>query len=151
MRPSCWQNKCDKFGYQKAFDGGTQSDAFWAITENATNPAVQFDLGSTYTVTAVWIVSRTDCCLDQNNNIDVYVSMWPGFGNGTVCAQNVVFSSLGNNKTISCPSMYARYVSIVKRDTNFLNLVEVKIFGIGKTVVAQYSMSTFQLAATRAI
>lgn len=75
MYPSCFTGNCAYWGPAKAIDQKELSTASLAIVESATNPWLQIDMGvQRDDIVGVRIVARRDCCVDQSQNLYVYLS-----------------------------------------------------------------------------
>ena len=138
MSPGCYQNDCNTWGIQKAYDGKTQGTRTLAHSEwTSGNPYFQLYLGaSAPNVTAVRLVARGDGWLYESQYLSVYVSAttsWTG-STATLCAANVVPAALGETVTVLCPVGFAwktRYVTVLLNSTanpkfnGYLSLQEV--------------------------
>jgi hypothetical protein len=127
MWPTCLGGNCAYWGPQKAYDGREKTIQSLAIVHYATNPYVQFRLNGTRSdITAVRIVARADCCLDQARNLNVYLSTTPSFLSGTLCDDGIQFPTIGSAATVLCPiNTAALYVTVMLNGTNYLSLQEV--------------------------
>lgn len=129
VRPACHLNNCNRFGAQYAYDGLTASNTTFVQSSYGYKVSIQLDLGvASAVLTAVRVVARTSCCLDQSQNITVYVSTNPSFGTGVQCGPLITFSTLGEVATVRCPNITARYVTVGRESASvvtFLALQEI--------------------------
>lgn len=100
------------------------------IVAAQTNPYVMLDFGVVRTdITAVRIVSRADCCLDQSQNLNVYMSVNSSFmpPSGMLASSGIRFTGLGQTVTILAPvNIDTRFLTVWKNDSwNHLSLQEV--------------------------
>ncbi len=143
MSPACYGNDCAYWGPQKAYDLNLRSFRSLAIVQYSTYPHMQFDFNDTRTdITAVRITARADCCVDQSQNLNVYLSnttkFWDPISGLTslgsmLCSAGVRFNRLGETATVLCPvNTPARYLTVVMNGTNYLSLQEVTALYDGK-------------------
>ncbi len=94
---------------------GFQDQAYW-----------QVDLGDNYHIDVVKVYNRTDCCDDRLTDFDVKISTdgqtWQAFH---------VPGTAGSPTTVTCGGGLARYVRVQLRNSHFLSLAEVQIYGDG--------------------
>lgn len=118
LSPSCFNNDCTYYGWSKLNDGIEMGIRSLAHTVSAVNPYMQLDLGATRTdISMIRLVARSDCCLEQSQNVNVYASTTTDFtGTGSVlCATNVTFPALGAELKLLCPvNVTMRYVTVQK-------------------------------------
>lgn len=130
MWPTCYDNDCSYWGPQKLNDSNVGSFSSLGIVQAAAYPYVQLDFGELRTdISAVRLVARADCCLDQSQGLNVYLS-----GNstflppvGTLVSAGIAFTGVGQTVTITVPaSIEARYLTVWKNHTwSYLSLQEV--------------------------
>lgn len=118
LSPGCYQNDCTYFGWAKLVDGVETGIRSIGQTVAAVNPYMQLDFGSTRSdISMIRLVARSDCCLVQSQNVDVYASATSDFtGSGSVlCQSNVTFAYLGEAVKVLCPvNVTMRYVTVQK-------------------------------------
>ena len=130
MWPSCLSNDCETWGPKKLNDSKLTGVRSLGMTYVAANPYIQLDLGVGRTdITAVRITSRADCCLQQSQNLNVYLSATTAFlpPAGMLASAGITFSAQGQTVTILTPvNITARYLTVWKNDTwQYLSLQEV--------------------------
>jgi hypothetical protein len=79
---------------------------------------MQLDFGAAHTdISLIRLVARSDCCLEQSQYVNVYVSTTTDFtGTGSVrCAMNLTFPALGTAVKVLCPvNITMRYLTVQK-------------------------------------
>lgn len=133
----CHLSNCTAYGLHKLYDGkyntGEDWDTLNAAVEQSTSQAwAQLDLGSgTPLVTAVRLVSRTHCCLEQSNGLSVFLSNSTEFqSDGSVlCANSVTFDEVEQVRNVACfTAARARYVTVQRADTQPVALQELAAY-----------------------
>jgi hypothetical protein len=125
----------------RAVDGNTDGNYFngsVAHTAVDANAWWQVDLGASYTITAIRLWNRTDCCGDRLNDYWVFVSDTP-FGAGDTPATLQSRAGTWASHRTSAPQPSAtlapmssgRYVRVQLSGTNNLQLAEVQVYGTG--------------------
>ena len=129
----CFVDNCATWGPAKALDGRTKSLQSLAIVKRSVNPWMQFDLGSIRTdISMVRIVGRADwygeppslgsTSLTQQSNLSVWLSPTTAFTSGTLCAENLSPSGIGETLNVLCPvNASARYVTVQMNTTGKLS------------------------------
>lgn len=157
VSPGCYQNDCSTYGWQKLTDGIEAGLASLAQTSSGSSPYMQLDLGAVLAnITAIRVVARADCCLEQSQYLNVYASTSSNFtgAGGVLCASNVTFSALGEGVLLLCPlSTTMRYVTVQKvvvtsgsgrrlhqTTSSVLSLQEVQALMDGKQAVRHYPL-----------
>jgi hypothetical protein len=136
MYPGCFGNDCPFWGYTKALDGIKTGLKSMIHTSMATNPYVQFDLGSVQsTLDAVTMVVRTDCCLERSTNLNLYLSNTTSIQGVAPFVTDVSATILGQTLTVAVPDGIAgRYLTILRNGSDTaINLHEVTILASGKS------------------
>ncbi|MCX5317030.1 discoidin domain-containing protein [Streptomyces sp. NBC_00154] len=123
-----------------AVDGNTNGDFYGggSVTHTNSDPNAwwQVDLGASYTLSAVNIYSRTDCCADRLSDYWIFVSPTP-FDTSLTPAQQAAVpgvwsthqtSQVGTPTTLSLGNASGRYLMIQLNGTNYLSLAEVQVF-----------------------
>lgn len=129
---SCWSNDCSFWGASKTYDSKVYTWLSLAHTWYDTNPYFQLNLGTfTGNVSAVRIYGRSDCCVYQGQNLNVYVSATTNFNGAqsALCAAGVGMTKVGDVITVLCPQMpwTAKYVTVMRNVTNdVLSLQEIQ-------------------------
>lgn len=140
--PACYGGSCQVFGPQKAYDNISRGWQSLAIVQYGTNPYLQLDFNETRTdIMAVVITARGDCCLDQSQNLNVYLGtnstfLDPSSGlpsTGTAaCVLGVHFTALGQTATVLCPTSPttgtgtpAQFLTVMLNGTNNLAVQEI--------------------------
>jgi hypothetical protein len=131
MYPNCYNSNCDAWGVGKVVDGGEKRWTSLGLTSLGTNPYMQLDLGSLRSdIQQVRLVSRaTVGYLAQSQNVSVHLSSTTDFlgAGSTQCDSNVTFESSGDDAIVLCPANFtARYVTVMKKGTDYLSLQEVQ-------------------------
>merc|ERR1719453_2113876 len=97
------------------------------------------DLRHTYAIQRVVVYNRRDCCASRLNNFEVRV-------NNHRCG--VVHRAHAVN-TVNCRNRRGRYVKVQKRDTNYLTLCEVKVYGSSSKLRVSAKRKAFASAQKR--
>lgn len=119
--PVCYNWDCSNWGPIKAYDGRWNNLNTLAATNDGTDPYIQLALASTFNerLNAVRLYGRVDCCVQQGQHLNVYISSTTDFRAGTLCAANVTMARLGDVQTVLCPvvGFQARYVTVMRNTT----------------------------------
>lgn len=140
-------NDCTFYGWPKLADGLEQGIRSIAHTAAASSPYMQLDLGVGRTdILAIRLVSRYDCCLNQSQYLNVYISSTPDFlSTGVLCMANVTFEFLGDDALVLCPvNATARYVTVQRNGTGVFSLQEVQALVDGKPQLPPWSSWTLK-------
>ena len=127
---SCWGNDCAYWGSAKAYDSKLTGLSSLARTNYGDNPYIQLQLSSSFTgtVTAVRLTGRADCCINDGQNLNVYLSSDTNFLQGTLCQAGVYMQNLAETVLVLCPvTPTAKYVTVMRNATKcVLALQEVE-------------------------
>jgi len=125
------------YGASNAVDGdtnGNSSSGSLAMTQWASQPWWQVDLGANEAIGQIKLWNRTDCCSSRLSNFYVMSSPTPFTSNDLDTSLNQpgvrwfhVSSSVGTQTTINFEET-GRYVRVQLADSTYLQLAEVQIF-----------------------
>ena len=131
MSPTCYTGDCNYWGPSKAYDSKVYGTGTLAHTDWGTNPYLQLNLG-TYSgnVTGVRLNARSDCCIDQAANLNIYLSATTSFtgAQSTLCAAGVKFTVVKEVMTVVCPitTYQPKYVTVMHNTSYYvLSIQEV--------------------------
>ena len=108
----------------------------------------EVDLGDLYEIDQINFYGRTDCCKDRLRDAYVIASPTPFSSNDlqtTLGRSNIRYTFVANYpdsmNTVQMEKFQARYVRIQLRETNYLSLAEVQVFGCSTPVTSQSTSS----------
>jgi len=129
----------------RAVDGTTDGNYFngsVSHTNADANAWWQVDLGASYTITAIRLWNRTDCCGDRLSDYWIFVSNTPFADSDTPATLQGRAATWGIHQTFApplsttvSPMSPGRYVRVQLSGTNNLQLGEVQVYGTGVGVI----------------
>ncbi|CAG2251619.1 unnamed protein product [Mytilus edulis] len=104
-------------------------DVHIIATNRERNPFWWVNLGREYLVERVEIWNRKDCCAERTRNMDVTIGLT--LNDMKLCAHYKGPSQIGEHLVLRCTKgMKGRYVKLQLHGTDYLNLLEVKVFAL---------------------
>jgi hypothetical protein len=143
----------------RAVDGNTDGD-YWNGSVSHTgadaNAWWQVDLGASYSINAVTLWNRTDCCGDRLSDYWVFVSDTPFASTDTPATLQSRTATWGAHQTTApapsatvTPNSQGRYVRVQLAGTNNLQLGEVQVYGSTPGVAVAPATATLGPGATQ--
>jgi len=143
----------------RAVDGSTDGNYFnGSVSHTGADPNAwwQVDLGASYTITAVQLWNRTECCGARLSDYWVFVSNTP-FADGDTPATLQTRAGTSAIHQTSAPSPSAtvapmspgRYVRVQLAGTNNLHLAEVQVYGTGVGVIMSPGAASLAAGGTQ--
>jgi hypothetical protein len=118
----------------QANNGNISGDDGWSPSGADRNPWWQVDLGRSYRLTAIELVTRQGCC-DQpetRRNVEIWASNNADMAQGHVVLARVGAEGLPHQATgtfsVSDPTPY-RYVAVVKTASEYFFISELRVLG----------------------
>jgi len=143
----------------RAVDGSTDGNYFngsVAHTGADGNAWWQVDLGASFTVTAVRLWNRTECCGDRLSDYWVFVSDTPFAASDTPATLQSRAGTWAIHQTSApqpsatvAPMRSGRYVRVQLSGTNNLQLAEVQVYGTGVGVIVSPAAASLGASATQ--
>jgi hypothetical protein len=96
-------------------------------TQRQSNPWWRVAMKKRKAVTEVKVWNRTDCCGNRLRKLEVRVGDKPYWNGNRACGRKV---DVGRSKIIRCPRLQGKFVFVVLRQTQYLTLCEVQVFGM---------------------
>ncbi|XP_052062644.1 fucolectin-like [Mytilus californianus] len=123
-------NPTAQFNSSHGVDGLFPSGSVHIIaTHRERNPFWWVNLDKEYLVERVEIWNRKDCCAERTRNLDVTIG--PTLNDMKLCAHYKGPSHKGEHLVLGCTKrMRGRYVKLQLQGTDYLNLLEIKVFAV---------------------
>lgn len=125
-------------GPLRAVDGnlsGVIGDASLSHTNLDAQAWWEVDLGASFSISAIHLHNRSDCCADRLDNFHVLVSDAPFASQALTPTLNqpgvtdFAHPGIAGGETVITVTRTARYVRVQMQFTNFLHLAEVRVIG----------------------
>ena len=134
------------WGANLAVDG---LDTTWCETANEANPWWRVELPFGAALTSIMVLPRSDQWKGRIDNFHAYIGNSQDYTGNTLCAANVrVFTAAAVQ--VPCSGV-GRYLHIVLQKTDYLNVLEVQVFGslhVSVIVLSEYTclMNTWYIS-----